>query len=401
LYRRRPFGNTVPVGKTFSILGTFVFYDKEKIKNIYDLSNFVELDHFPTYEEIKQKYKDKMVEKNGVNFVQVEIQHGQAYKDETSIQSAKSKGKFIGNEYVITEKEQMLPLYGLTLKRNEFLVILRTGQNDGSENLAKMVLSKNENINIYIEDSTEKALELIKRKKFNKIILITSIGLDLSGIKFVDIARKILGFDVMTLFFSNNIGNIQWIQNYPNALFSNDTNFIEKYINNYNEKGLLDLKEETEKKYNIKLKFTEDFLKFPKFVNSEKYDNLIFEEVCPNFRKVIIKNRKTKTALFMKEDKTVEFISYEGKEIDPLLWYITLIDNEMTLFSNNSYLYMDKDKIVKGDQFMKRWKYVQEEDKFYIYYENENNMLNVSGNKAIIGNEKKDDSHLFSLIDIY
>ena len=62
---------------------------------------------------------------------------------------------------------------------------------------------------------------------------------------------------------------------------------------------------------------------------------------------------------------------------------------------------MDKDKIVKGDQFMKRWKYVQEEDKFYIYYENENNMLNVSGNKAIIGNEKKDDSHLFSLIDIY
>jgi hypothetical protein len=295
----------------------------------------------------------------------------------------------------------MLPLYGLTLKRNEFLVILRTGQNDGSENLAKMVLSKNENINIYIEDSTEKALELMKRKKFNKIILITSIGLDLSGIKFVDIARKILGFDVMTLFFSNNIENIQWIQNYPNALYSDDTSFIEKYINNYNEKGLLDLKVETEKKYNIKLKFTEDFLKFPKFVNIKKYDNLIFEEVCPNFRKVIIKNRKTKTALFMKEDKTVEFISYEGKEIDPLLWYITLIDNEMTLFSNNSYLYMDKEKMVKGDQFMKRWKYEQEKDQFYIYYENENNMLNVSGNKAIIGNEKKNDNHLFSLFDIY
>ena len=73
----------------------------------------------------------------------------------------------------------------------------------------------------------------------------------------------------------------------------------------------------------------------------------------------------------------------------------------MTLFSNNSYLYMDKDKIVKGDQFMRRWKYVQEKDQFYIYFEDENNMLNVSGNKAIIDNEKKDDSHLFSLIDIY
>jgi hypothetical protein len=158
-----------------------------------------------------------MVEKNGVHFVRTDTQNGQVYQNEQLIQSAKSKGKFIGNEYVITEKEQMLPLYGLTLKRNEFLVILRTGQNDGSENLAKMVLSKNENINIYIEDSTEKALELMKRKKFNKIILITSIGLDLSGIKFVDIARKILGFDVMTLFFSNNIENTSHLHKIPSG----------------------------------------------------------------------------------------------------------------------------------------------------------------------------------------
>ena len=40
---------------------------------------------------------------------------------------------------------------------------------------------KSENINVYIMPNTEEALELIKRKRFNKIILISSIGLDLSG----------------------------------------------------------------------------------------------------------------------------------------------------------------------------------------------------------------------------
>ena len=32
---------------------------------------------------------------------------------------------FIGNEYLITDKSQILPLYGITLKRVEYLVIWR------------------------------------------------------------------------------------------------------------------------------------------------------------------------------------------------------------------------------------------------------------------------------------
>ena len=47
-------------------------------------------------------------------------------------------------------------------------------------------------------------MELIKKKRFNKIILLSNIGKDLSGIKFVEISRKILGFDIILLFFSNN-----------------------------------------------------------------------------------------------------------------------------------------------------------------------------------------------------
>ena len=298
----------------------------------------------------------------------------------------------------------MLPLYGLTLKRNEYFVIWRdpnfVGQNEYREYLenAKMILYKNEGINVYIESCTEKALDLIKRKKFNKIILISSIGLDLSGKKFVETARKILGFNVLVLFFSANNKHLQWIQNFPNALYTNNTSFYEKYVKNYNEKGLLQLKQEIEQTYKINLKFTQDFLSFPKFVNNEKFNNLIFEEICPYFRKVIIKNKKTKRALLMNEDRTVEFVPYESREISPLLWYVTLIDNEITLFSNNSYLFVDENnKIVKGDQYMKRWKYEVINKQFLIYYENKNNILTNNGNKAII--YSKNDNQLFDFVD--
>ena len=52
-------------------------------------------------------------------------------------------------------------------------------------------------MNSYFESSTEKALEIINRKKYNKIILISSIGEELNDKKFVEVARKILEFDVL------------------------------------------------------------------------------------------------------------------------------------------------------------------------------------------------------------
>ena len=295
----------------------------------------------------------------------------------------------------------MLPLYGLTLKRNEFLVIWREPNNSGKNvvtELAKMILYRFTDINVYIKNSTEKALELIKRKKFNKIILISSIGLDLSGKKFVEIVRKILGFDAIVLFFSTNNKHLKWIQDFPNALFTNNISYFEKYIKYYNEKGLLNLKTEIENNYNIKLKFTKNFLQFPKFINKEKFEDIIVEEICQNFRKVIIYNRNAKKALFMRDDRNVEFKTYLGNDYS-LVWYETLINEEITLFSNNSYLYMDEKKIVKGDQYMKRWKYKEESHQIYIYYENKNNILNIRGNNAIISNSTKNNDALFEFID--
>jgi hypothetical protein len=294
------------------------------------------------------------------------------------------------------------------LKRNEYFVIWRDpnfgGKNNYTDylNRAKMILYKNENINVYIENSTEKALELIERKKFNKIILISSIGLDLSGKTFVETARKILGFDVMVLFFSANNNHLKWIQNFPNALYTNTITYYEKYVRNYNEKGLLSLKKEIEKNYKISLKFTENFLQFPKYIDNKDYMNVKFKEECPYFKKVIIKNKKSKKAIFMNEDKdrTVKLVSYKGQDIKSLTWYVTLINDEITLFSNNSYLDYDKENnMVKGFQFMKRWKYQKENEYYYFYYENNNQILTIKGENLIVRNTSIKDAQLFDLVE--
>ena len=87
--------------------------------------------------------------------------------------------------------------------------------------------------NVYPCETSEEALELIKRKKYNKIILISNVGTDLGGKKFVTEARKILGYDVISLFLCYNIEHLKWICKFKNALFSNEPQFYEDYIQSF------------------------------------------------------------------------------------------------------------------------------------------------------------------------
>ena len=272
----------IPINSTFYSIAVEVYFNKKLKKRIIDNKYRVkELDHFPNYEEIKRNYGDKAVEKYGIHLAEVELNIGQL-KNSSEVAAKKQKGKFVDTEYVITEQEQILPIFGLTLKRNEYFIVWRDNNFKGL-NVYSDYLKYLKNIthefcefNSYFVDGTEKALSIIKRKKFNKIILISSIGLDLSGKRFVEIARKILGFDVVVLFFSANQNHLQWIQNFPNALYTNDINFYKDYIMKYNEKGLLDLKKKIEEKFSVKLKFTDKYFEFPKFINEEDYKDLIF-----------------------------------------------------------------------------------------------------------------------------
>ena len=63
-----------------------------------------------------------MVKRNGIHYIRVEPQNGQV-RNKKEIPIDIKEGNFIGNEFVITEMEQILPLYGLTLKRSEYVVV--------------------------------------------------------------------------------------------------------------------------------------------------------------------------------------------------------------------------------------------------------------------------------------
>ena len=123
-------------------------------------------------------------------------------------------------------------------------------------------------------------MALIRRKKYNKIILISIVGTDYEGIKFIDEARKIIGNDVIILFLAYNIKHLDWIKNYKNSLFSNKPEFYEYYLNCFSEEypfmtmkklNILKLKKETESHYKVQFNFDDKFLDYPKYKDNGSF----------------------------------------------------------------------------------------------------------------------------------
>ena len=139
------------------------------------------------------------------------------------------------------------------------------------------------NYNIYPCKTTEEALKLVNRKKYNKIILISNVGLDLGGKKFVDEARKIIVNNVIVLFLAYKISHLDWIKNYKNAIFSNEPKFYEEYLDCYKEKdfknsesNIKELIQKLENHYNVKFNFDDNFLYFLLFKEEGYYSDLYF-----------------------------------------------------------------------------------------------------------------------------
>ena len=102
----------------------------------------------------------------------------------------------------------------------------------------------------------------------------------------------------------------------------------------------------------------------------------------------------------MEKDGKVKFVEDGKGDVDSMLWYVTLLDNVITLFSNGFYLdYNEKNNKVEGFQYMKRWKVEKVNEKYYLYYENKNNILTISGEKAIVKNTIVNDDQLLDFID--
>ena len=309
--------NNIPnIGETFTFIANSIYYDKKGFKRVTD-----------------KEYSPK---KNEINFAY-------ASGDCKTIYDDPDETKFYGTEYVIWELEQICPLLGAKLKRNEYCIIWKDENfsskpfyNNKFDDKFKQYLSKRmeyieqySELNIYTCETTEEALKLVERKKYNKIILISNFGQNKEGPYFIKKAREILGRKkkdvpannnnknndsdtdveedddkkpdkngdgdtdveeddndgVIAFFSSNNKKHLKDIIKIKNAIFSNRPEFLEEYLECFSDKikdenrknEIIKVKKKIEEYYKIEFDFNDNFLSFPHFKKKGKYNTLKFK----------------------------------------------------------------------------------------------------------------------------
>ena len=366
-----------------------IFYDKEKLEEFDKNLSFLDSNQNNISNE------EEKVEPNGLKKI------GNFYINENH--NIKS---LICTEYVLSEKYQILPLFTFTLRRNEYFVLYRDpnfiGQHNHSQYLNSLKLRSlkySHNKNFYFESSTEEALKLLLKKKKEKVILITSIRYDKSGKRFVEIARKILNFDLIVLFFSNNTNHFNWVKDFSNCLYTNKSSLYEEYISNYHEEGLRELKKKVEELYSIELKeFTFDFMCYSNCCEDLSFSMIDYNNICPYFRSVNIINPNKILYLSMTIEGKVK------KSEEECLWEVTIFDNTITFCSNGFYLDIDENKeIAVGAKEMKKWNfYIIDDCYYFINTDNDKNgILSIEDDDNISINKKDlSENSLFKLNDI-
>ena len=105
--------------------------------------------------------------------------------------------------------------------------------------------------------------------------------------------------------------------------------------------------------------------------------------------------------LVMNNNGTFEMIN--GKKYNSI-WDITLINNEITLFSNGYYLgYNNNSNEIESNEYMKRLNYIITTNGYYIIIAKKDILFSVKGNKLILVkniNDDKNDDSIFEFIDI-
>ena len=172
-YKREVNFATIPkLNDSFNIIVSEIYYDKTKLKQIYDDHLHLVLNNTPTDEELKTKYKKYLVKKNGINYVEVDGGSGNVINENNEVYDEGehkfikiSKDRFIGREYCITCKEQIYPLYGLNFQRVDYCVVWRDSNFENSF-LWKEPLRKNKELikemtgyNLYTECNIKEALK--------------------------------------------------------------------------------------------------------------------------------------------------------------------------------------------------------------------------------------------------
>jgi len=392
-------GKIPNIGETFSLVVCEIFYDEQKLEKIEDINSSKE-----SIQNDILKVRDK-VEPNGL----IKIENYYEYDYDKELYIIDNVKGIINNVYILSKNYQIFPLYIFTLERNEYFVLYRDpnfiGKNnffDYLKNIQRACYQSIKKKNIYFESSTEEALKFLLKRKNQKVILITSISVN-SGKKFIEIARKIYGFNLLVLFFSsvkNKKKNSEWIKNFPNCLYITKGNLYKDYITKYNEVELKNLRKKDEEDNDIELmKFSFDFFSFPKSDIDINYSSLKYIKYFPYFRKIYILCPSKNLYLGMTKQKKIE----KSEKTCP--WYITSFEYKITFFSNGFYLNINNeiDEIPEGSLYMEEWEFQNISDCCCCIintHNNEKKYLSME-DKEIIANKKElSDNAKFKFIDV-
>ena len=147
----------------------------------------------------------------------------------------------------------------------------------------KTVISNELNSKVYYTITTDEALYLINRKKYNKIIIVTN-GSN-QGKEFILKARKIIGGNTIAAVSAYDVErHIKWVKDMKNVILLNGEDFHIKFFKsaiNEDINLLNQLRIEIINYYksisNFKLKeFNKDLFNFPNFKNEGKFEDLKF-----------------------------------------------------------------------------------------------------------------------------
>lgn len=289
------------------------------------------------------------------------------------------ESKFI----TIDDKVHNNIIFNIKIKKNEYYVLWRDPNFDETNyhsqflDFRHLFCIKNANMILHPISSMEKALKFVKRRINNKIIFITNVGIDYSGKRFIEIVRKIYGFDIIVLFFSDNSEkHFSWIKNFPNCLYDGIGKIYKEYLTKYNEEDLKELRLKNVKAFkNLSLmEFKDDFLKYSN-------TNIILKnDFCPYIRHAQIYCKNKKKYLCMGKDGKVK-CAYNDNDEDSY-WNITILGNTITFNCNGFYLKDNNNGEIEGDKIMKIWIYnLSNKINYSFFYTNNksNNILSMEG----------------------
>ena len=146
------------------------------------------------------------------------------------------------------------------------------------------------NTKIYYVQDDRKAIKLLERKKYNKIIIITNGNNN--GQNFIMKAKDIIGSNPIAAVSAYDISkHIQWVKYMSNVLILNGMDFHEKFfkcIINNDKDLFVELKNEIINYYNDIPDFNliediQNLFNFPNFKSSGSFGDLTFKEDNLNY----------------------------------------------------------------------------------------------------------------------